>query len=246
MVENPMLIFVAIAIQAILGKTLVLLDAHVPQSKYSTLLGRLADDDVDILPTAPPLVKYGGQVYRSVIVLEYSGGFDGALGIGSLVDHVQLGGNVLVVAPPDMSENIRDFAYEFSVDFERSGSLVKGPTLTDPLTIEAKSTHLSGIVPASIKTVPYHGIGHKLSGKNKLIAPVLVACSTCYSYITGRPFGTNSLVGRSLVLVSAFQALNNARIVFSGSTHMLSDAYLFLTSVVCRRQQKVIPLRGKF
>ena len=155
---------------------------------------------------------------------------------GSLIDYVNAGGNVLIAASSDLSDALRDFSYEFSVDFDERGSAVFdyfNKADGDPLKVlsnvysKASAEYVIGKTVQAGAPIVFSGVGHRLSGKNMLAFPVLTATSSAFSYdksssslLTGDP-----LVGSSVVLVSAFQARNNARVVFSGSTDLFTDAF---------------------
>jgi oligosaccharyltransferase complex subunit beta len=77
--------------------------------------------------------------------------------------------------------------------------------------------------------VLFSGISHRISGKNILNSPVLAGSETSFTLDDGA-LTSKSNVGQTNVLVSAFQARNNARVIFAGSDSLFSDA-LFEASV---------------
>jgi oligosaccharyltransferase complex subunit beta len=77
-----------------------------------------------------------------------------------------------------------------------------------------------GATPAPVL---FSGSAHRLTDKtNKLVTPVVLGAVTTYSAKEGEAFEAPS---GQLVLVSAMQARNNARVVVSGSTSFLSDRF---------------------
>lgn len=146
--------------------------------------------------------------------------------MGNLIDFVNAGGNVLVTASNEVSDAIRDFSYEFSVDFKSSvndpfdkestkESLVKGYLLTD-----TKHVVDSVRVPLYFSA---SGIGHALSGRNNLIK-TLVAASDSAFIQEGKKVNEKSFIGSAVSLISYFEALNNARVIFAGSHLLFSDS----------------------
>lgn len=90
--------------------------------------------------------------------------------MGNLMDFVNLGGNVLLTAAPSLSESLRDFAYEFSIDYH---SVIQDLH-------KDENARLVGSKYITNESVFYKGVGHALSGKNKLVQPLLVASDTAF------------------------------------------------------------------
>lgn len=152
-----------------------------------------------------------------------------------MLDFINKGGNVLLAASSNVSEAIRDFAYEFSADFDPAGTAVADHFLgeeDDPARIAAsRFVGNDVVVTKDVKHGPpvlFRGVGHRLTGKNPLVQPLLIGAPTTYSYDTtdDEPIDGSPLAGSTLVLVSALQARNNARVVFSGSVEMFSDRFV--------------------
>jgi oligosaccharyltransferase complex subunit beta len=142
--------------------------------------------------------------------------------MGELVEFVNLGGNVLLCGSEQNSEAIKDFAYEFSVDFSstlvtdyfhnvNSSQIIKSKIIGPEFVVNTK------------KPILYRGVGHALSGKNNLVFPILVGQDSSFS--GEKKVSEASLLGSKLHLVSAFQALNNARVVFAGSNLLFSNEF---------------------
>ncbi|KAJ3279198.1 hypothetical protein HK104_001661 [Borealophlyctis nickersoniae] len=218
-------------------QTLVILDSLKAKDSYSKFLKGLEERGHQLTFQTPSdeltLVRYEEPAFDHLLVLAPKiQKFGGELGVGAVLDFINKGGNVLVAATSDMSEAIRDLSVEFSVDFDDSDTAVIDHFLAsdDDHTLVAASNFAENdiAVPKSVKEggpVLFRGVGHKLSGKNPLIRPLLVGAPTTYSY-EPHDVGTvagNSFIGSNVVLVSALQARNNARVVFAGSLEMFSD-----------------------
>ncbi|KAI8845659.1 Dolichyl-diphosphooligosaccharide--protein glycosyltransferase subunit WBP1 [Chytriomyces cf. hyalinus JEL632] len=169
-----------------------------------------------------------------------------AIAPAKVIDFINRGGNVVVAASSNVGESVRDIAIELSADFDEKGnavfdhfqSLPNGKTrvlskkiLGDTVIIpnSLKKTIASGSTPLVFK-----GVGHRLTGKNPLVMPVLVGNPTSFSYLESTrgntaPPAASALVGSSLVLVSALQARNNARVIFSGSVDLFKNEFFELT-----------------
>jgi hypothetical protein len=144
--------------------------------------------------------------------------------MGNLVEYVNMGGNLLL-ASDEYSDPMLDFAIEFSASFEST-------KIQDPLNsfsdnvIFGKALPINSIVNVK-KPVLYSGVSHHLSNKNPLIIPILVGSPTSYTPLSTGGFSSKTNVGSSNVLVSAFQSLKNSRVIFSGSSSLFSDVYLY-------------------
>lgn len=160
-------------------------------------------------------------------------------------------GNVLIALSSTLSETWRDFAREFSIEFDE-----RDTTLYDPERLDTSSSTVEYVVnvPTNhtfISTPVQEGVSTIISGNLKrsqlpikysgpvhtvtdipLIVPVLRAPATAYpvevkkgssdaSVVEGGPLAT----GEVAKLVSAFQTRLNSRVVWSGSVSMFSDAF---------------------
>ncbi|SDA02491.1 BZ3501_MvSof-1269-A2-R1_Chr12-3g03635 [Microbotryum saponariae] len=156
-----------------------------------------------------------------------------------LVEYTQHGKNLLVALSPHVSEFWRDFAREFDLEFDDRGTRVIDHFSYD-VSLDDDSSHSVIVVPLSGSRSPfvapetsagppvlYRGIGHAV-GRRPLATNILYAPVTSYS---GDPSRVGNLAddlhlaGTSTGLVTAFQAKNNARITFVGSTDVFSDVF---------------------
>ncbi|KAJ3170531.1 hypothetical protein HDU88_008431 [Geranomyces variabilis] len=218
-------------------RTLVILDKVAAKSQYSTFLTGLQDRGYDLQYKSADssdfgLIEFDEIAYDHLLVLAPTvGSFGGQLGVGTLLEFVNKGGNVLIAASSQISEAIRDFAYEFSADFDEAGSAVydhfsKADGSDDGTLIAASNFgRTSSAIPTGLAPVLFRGVGHRLTGKNPLMQPLLMGSPTTYAFeiadtdaVEGQP-----LLGDGLVLVSAIQARNNARVTFAGSVDMFGD-----------------------
>jgi hypothetical protein len=113
------------------------------------------------------LIQYEALAYQNVVIMS-DARFNGPLGMGELVEFVNMGGNVLI-ATDTMGEALRDFAMEFSVDFAvgpvedyfagTEGGWLMPPTVGSPFIVAARDNVL------------YRGVGHFI-GKNEMVQPV--------------------------------------------------------------------------
>ncbi|KAJ3312817.1 hypothetical protein HDV04_002627 [Boothiomyces sp. JEL0838] len=166
-------------------------------------------------------IQYEELKYENVVLLDAPANLGGPLRMGNLIDFVNYGGNV-ILASSEVNDPIRDFGFEFSVDY--ASSLVSDYFAPEINLVTGKIVASEHVIPKNVKAPVYKGIGHSLSGKNKLVQPVLVGNPSAFSGEDAK-ITSHTLVGSDLVLVSAFQALNQARVVFTASSELFKDIY---------------------
>ncbi|KAJ3119618.1 hypothetical protein HK100_000233 [Physocladia obscura] len=228
-----------------LNKVLVVLNSLDQQTYFSRFLDSLEKRGFNltikaISDNSVSLVTWEELAFNNLLLLA-----DATSGASftpaKVIDFVNRGGNVLVAASSQVSETIRDIAIELSADFDEKGNSVfdsfNSPVKGKSDIISAKKfTGEHIIIPPTLQgqisrgelPLLFRGVGHRLTGKNPLIIPVLVGNPTSFSYLDSTkgkaaPLTPGSLVGSSLVLISAFQARNNARVVFSGSVDLFKN-----------------------
>lgn len=196
-------------------KTLIIVD---DTTNYKHFLSTISHHTITLhnqTTVIPVFSNFGERLYDNVAVLDPTlKSFGGVLKVAGLLDFVNMGGNVLLIANEAASEATKDFAAEFSLEFT---SVVKDHFADVDGNVKGRtvSPHVS-----NVEFVMYSGIGHRLSGKNDLIHPVLTASDSAY---TGKSKSIS--YGSDVLLVSSFQALNSARVTFIGSKSLLQDKY---------------------
>lgn len=146
---------------------------------------------------------------------------------------VNSGTNLLLALPPDSSEIWRDFAREFEVDIDDRGTQAIDHFAFD---LDADDgSHTSLVLPLSDVPSPYlspstrngppiifRGALHS-TGRSPLLNPILSVPSTTYSAHVESQLEDLRSYGAHSTVVSAFQARNNARVTFVGSTDLFTD-----------------------
>ncbi|XP_054160943.1 dolichyl-diphosphooligosaccharide--protein glycosyltransferase 48 kDa subunit-like [Oppia nitens] len=184
------------------------------------------------------LVKYGSHIYKNLIIFAPSvEEFGGNVNVEAIAEFIDNGGNVLVAADSNVGDAIRDLATEVGVEIDEEGAQVIDHMNYDQsddgqhVLVVADSANLLDAPTIvgqkkSIGPILYKGIGMISDQNNPLVLDVLLASSTAYSYnptkkITEYPHA----IGKNILMVSALQARNNARVVFTGSLDFFSDAF---------------------
>ncbi|KAI9207209.1 Dolichyl-diphosphooligosaccharide--protein glycosyltransferase subunit WBP1 [Polychytrium aggregatum] len=221
------------------SRALVLLNDLAEAPAYSQFLKSLQDRGFTLTVKAGAdkdvrLVSHEERVVDHVVILSPKiSTYGGDITVGSLIDFVSRGGNILAVSSAAQSEFLRDFGIEFSVDYDDSQTRVidhfnfANQDAQHTLVAASRLVSSAAIVPSLSAPVLFRGVGHRLNGKNPLIVPVLTGYpGQTYSW----DLNANSeldpktvVAGEEVVLASALQARDNARVVFVGSSDLFTD-----------------------
>ncbi|KAJ8022168.1 Dolichyl-diphosphooligosaccharide--protein glycosyltransferase 48 kDa subunit [Holothuria leucospilota] len=239
------------------GKTLVLLDSMAMRESHSIFFRSLQDRGFDLsFKTADDpnlkLKSYGEHLYDHLILFCPSvEEFGGDLETDVITDYIDGGGNVLIAGSSSIGEPIKEVASECGIEYDEEDTAVidhlnydiKDEGYHTLIVADPENLISSDVIVGKKRDTPvlFKGVGMTADPDNPLVLNVLHAASTAYSYnpmeeITEYPLA----VGKNTLLVAALQARNNARVVFSGSVDLFSDAF-FQSSV-----QKASPGSKKF
>ncbi|KAI4461169.1 dolichyl-diphosphooligosaccharide--protein glycosyltransferase 48 kda subunit [Holotrichia oblita] len=247
--QTLLTLLVAVNVNAF-RNTLVLLDNQVIKETHSiffkqlqergyTLTFKVADDASLVLS------KYGEYLYDNLIIFAPSvEEFGGTLGVDTITQFIDEGGNVLVAGSSETGDVLRELASECGFEVDEEGAFMIDHLNYD-ITDEGQHTKivvpLDNLIDSTIiageKTMLtpllYQGTGLLADPDNPLVLPLLTAQSTSYSYNPEQSIKEYPhAIGKSAVLIAGLQARNNARVVFSGSLSFFSDE--FFTSPVQR------------
>ena len=160
-------------------------------------------------------------------------------------------GSLLIALSPSLSETYRDFAREFSIQFDE-----RDTTLYDPLHTSIEAGLYAVDVPTNLtftSSPVFDGLCTVVSSATKrlnlpirysgpvhqatdipLLLPLLRAPSTSFPIEAKASSGSSGIAlveggplvsGEAAKLVSAFQTRMNSRVLFSGSIALFSDTY---------------------
>ncbi len=195
--------------------------------------------------SSPPRSKVGEVTsHESRLMKLMAPGLGPNLTPNLLVDFVNAKGNVLVAlsSTTPASTSLVSLLSELDITLpaERTGTVVdhfnydtvSAPETHDTLVLDAPTSVRPGLKPyfdvGGVLALP-HTAGHIL-GQSHLLAPVLRAPSTAYSYNPKEQAETVDpddlfAAGQQLALVSTMQARNSARLTVLGSAEMLQDKW---------------------
>ncbi|KAI9372564.1 Dolichyl-diphosphooligosaccharide--protein glycosyltransferase subunit WBP1 [Aspergillus egyptiacus] len=234
------------------NRLLVVLEDAAEKGSYSTLWGDLEARGYNLFFESPKneklsLFELGDRAYDHVLLLPpKSKGFGPSLSPKNLVDFMNSDGNILLTlsgkstTPSAVSSLLLEFDLHLSVD---RSSVAVDHFNYDTLSASEKHDVLILQRPGSLRSDTKNFFGgegvlafpnaspHTL-GDNSLLAPILRAPKTAYSYNPKEDSGSVEEVfatGSQLALVSAMQARNSARFTLLGSVESLQDQWFSAT-----------------
>lgn len=181
-------------------------------------------------------VRFGDYQYQNVIVLAPTTNKLGSISWSDMHEFVANGGNVMLSSSKKLSKTQRQFATECGVQYDMKGKVVMDHFnhVKDPMNVHhtaiyadsysAPSTVIGTVLESKKHKVEFEGIGQISQPNNILNFAVLHPANTAYSGAPAKPVtDVKGTTGDSIALVSAVQARNNARMVFSGSLELFTD-----------------------
>eukprot|EP00922_Rhytidocystis_sp_ex-Travisia-forbesii_P041524 GHVS01062020.1.p1 GENE.GHVS01062020.1~~GHVS01062020.1.p1 ORF type:complete len:518 (-),score=47.51 GHVS01062020.1:242-1795(-) len=188
---------------------------------------------------AAKLVEFGEYLFDYVVILDSSpigtkpaeGGQFKGFTLYELLQFVDDGGSVLLATGASAGGTIRTFANEVGLDFDKPQSYVVDhfspfSNISDRHSLVATKDVIDNspvISGDQLEPVVYEGIGHLLNPSNVLTIPILRASATSYCS------DSSTTAGREILLVSAMQARNSARVTVSGSASLFSDTFFAMS-----------------
>ncbi|KAF2276505.1 Dolichyl-diphosphooligosaccharide-protein glycosyltransferase 48kDa subunit [Westerdykella ornata] len=231
------------------SRLLVVLEDAAEREQYSVFLGDLEGRGFHITTESPKseslsLFKHGERAYDHVVLFPgKSKGLGPALTASLLLDFMKKEGNILLALSSErnIATSVQSLLLELDIHVPSDkGALVVDHFNYDSTSAADKHDVLLLPFPDAVRpdvknyfagngliAVP-RAVGQTLGNESPLIAPILRAPSTAYSYnpkdeadIVEDPFA----VGTQLNLVSAMQAHNSARLTVVGSAEMLQNKW---------------------
>ncbi|CDZ97114.1 Oligosaccharyltransferase, beta subunit [Phaffia rhodozyma] len=237
------------------NRILVALEKQVSQNDYSKFWASLRERGYELtfkspLDTSPSLTAFDERSFDHVILFTpTSKNYSPDLSPQALIKHLSLNGNILIGTSPSISEFNRDFAREFSIEFQPSDSYLidhahfsstfdqaEAPHTALALSYAESIVHNAAVVSSGYEykcPVVYRGIAHSYGKEpSPLLVPILHGSKSSYSAEPRVPEGPDDsvyppefLAGSKAQLVSGFQTLDNSRVVFAGSIDLFSDKF---------------------
>ncbi|ETW07760.1 hypothetical protein H310_02201 [Aphanomyces invadans] len=238
-----------LAVVAHAARVAIFLEEHetATSNSFGVYFGHLHErgHEVSLFHQSSPsfaLFSYGVLQYDHVVILAPSLTTLGAtvLDKKSLLSFVEQGGNVIVAGSLRLSTMLREFAAALGVAYDKKGTVVMDHVHHVGDKSDVYHSHLTTqrwiqsplVVGHPSKPIFFNGIGMALDATNVLGVKVLSAEPTAYSASpTKHPLEpTSATFGTNVALVTAIQARNNARVIFTGSVDLFKDTYCSTSS----------------
>lgn len=182
------------------------------------------------------LFEYGERLYDNLILLSsQSKSLGPVFSPKSLLEFVQSGGNLFVVAGSQLPEGIRELGRQLDMFLaERQSAVVDhfnhAEGSDDIILLDgiSENPYIISDETRAAGPILYKGIGHYL-GPNPQTQPILRGNPTSYIYNTKTEAEVSKnpwAAGTQLFLVSVLQSSTGERVGLSGSIDMLKDEYL--------------------
>ncbi|CAJ0960140.1 unnamed protein product, partial [Mesorhabditis belari] len=250
-------VFCAIALA---DRVLVLVDDIKIKETHSIFLKNLEDRGHKVTvkladDNTLSVFKFGELAYENLVLFAPSvEQFGGSLSSEEISQFVDAGGNVLVAGDSNIGEAIRDIAADHGFEFDEADTSVidhfnydvnldngKHTTIVADKKQLTKTALVVGDT-SKLNSILFKGVALVAAKKNKLKLDVLTASSTAYSFKPDAPIDEYpAAIGKQILLISALQARNNARVVFSGSLALFSDAFIKASVQKANGQDKQTP-----
>ncbi|KAK9722394.1 oligosaccharyl transferase glycoprotein complex, beta subunit [Basidiobolus ranarum] len=238
------------------NKVLVVLDDIATKDQYSIFFNSLTDRGFSLTfngatDSSLSLIQYDERSFDHLVLFSPdTKKYGGSLTAATLVDFTNKGGNVLVASSSNVSPVIQQFAAQVGIDFDDQGTSVidhfqYNDTSAHTVIASNHFTPLTAILSPNVRQgapVLFNGVGH-LTSPHLYTTAILKAGPTAYSYETKENVIVDddiTLIGSEIALVSSHQALNNARVTFSGSLDLFSDRFATSPVKVHGSEQKYV------
>ncbi|VDK70486.1 unnamed protein product [Onchocerca ochengi] len=230
------------------GKILVLVDNLNVRETHSIFLKSLKERGHQLTIKAADdqtltLTKYGEHLYDHLII--FAPGIDefgGTINVKAITSFIDNGGNVLVTAGARVGDALHDLAAENGFEFDENRTAVIDHLNYDTVLDEGDHTTIvadpSNFISAPMivgkisqaNPILFRGVALTADKANQLRLEILSASTNAYSFNPHEKIEEYpGAVGRSILLIGAIQARNNARVVLTGSIDMFSDAFINAT-----------------
>jgi len=224
------------------AKTYVLLSEDDIKQSHSTFFSQLEARGHNltishVYDEESRLGRFGEFLYDNLIIFAPSAEeFGENINVDTIVEFIDSGRNALIVVDEKVAEPLRDLSNECGIDFDEEETQVLDHVKYDKSSLNEDHTRIvieNLAVDAKIflgkglsAPILFRGIGHASGAESRLLTKILTGSETTFSHVPGEPIEEYpQTVGSDTLLVTAIQARNNARVVFSGSLDMFSNKY---------------------
>jgi len=176
--------------------------------------------------------KYGEWQYDHLILFAPSASDIVGISSDDVLEFIDSGRNVIVAADSNIGDIVREIASECNIEFDEEETSV-----IDHFNYDISDSEHTLIVAEPVSDAPsvlsinkapvlFRGVGQDIEEDSELLFPLLTGYATTYSHSSSKPVKELHVAGKKTTLVTALQARNNARVIFSGSVELFGDAFI--------------------
>eukprot|EP00042_Codosiga_hollandica_P014876 m.34807 g.34807 ORF g.34807 m.34807 type:complete len:419 (-) comp43715_c0_seq1:44-1300(-) len=218
-------------------KVLVLVDSLETEQTHSAFFAHLQQDlgfRVRFMlanSNSLNIMKYDQSKYDHLILFAPKAKeFGGSLKASDIIDFVDQGRNVLIVAGDKSGNLVRDVSTAVGFEIDSSSTAVIDYVSNHGSATLVKATNVINapviVGKSSGKPILFRGVGLSVDTTNTLTLPILAGNPTTYSHDPTKAVDdTPHAIGTNTILVGGLQARNNARVVISGSLDLFSNEF---------------------
>lgn len=180
------------------------------------------------------LDTFGEWNYDNLIIFAPAATELARISTQDVLDFIDSGHNLIIAADSSLEDPIRDIATECNIEFDDQETNVIDHLHYDAsdngdhtlLAVTNYPSEISIVFPYEIKApVLFRGVGQDIEEDSPLLFSLLSGYSTTYSHSKIENIKELHVSGPKTSLVTALQARNNARAIFSGSLELFSDKF---------------------
>jgi len=221
--------------------TLVLLDDNEYKNTHSIFFHSLQERGHQLVfkhvyDEDNTLDKFGEYLYDNLVLFAPSAQeFGERITPDAIIKFIDSGHNLLVAVNSNISEPVREVANECGVDFDEEQTAVIDHVHFDAsddnglhTLIAVSDVNSISVITGAATTAPilFSGVGHAAAESSRLLYRILTGTKTTYSANPSVPVTEYpQSVGKDTLLVTAIQARNSARVIFSGSLDLFSNKF---------------------
>jgi len=216
-------------------RVLVILDKLEDRKNYSIFFDSLQERGFDLTFSSASneelaLSKYEESLYDHLILFApETNYYENDLGASQIIEFINKGGNVLLAANEKTGTTFQELLYEFGsivdeANFNVIDNFAHNGTTPNILAIDKLDAQIS--LDKLEAPVLYSGTAIKFKGKNPYSKPILVAGPAAYSWDNSVVDKDPLVTGRDVVLVNSLQAINNSRVIMTGSLKMFTNEFI--------------------
>jgi len=219
-------------------KVLAILDNPRIRSTHSIFFNHLTERGftVDFVGTedrSAKLRKYGEWLYDHLVVFAPSASDVVGIKSDDVLEFIDSGRNMILATDSNIGDFSKEIASECNIEFDEESTHVIDHLNYDVADYHGQHTLIAADAitdaPAIFKAITspilFRGVAQDIEEDSDLLFPLLSGYASSYSHSASDAVKDLHVSGTKISLVTALQARNNARVIFSGSLELFGDKF---------------------